>query len=754
MRGVALVLLPWLVGNCTTNAGGHQAGEALAPSASSAARAPSSAAAPASKSSTADEPAEAFRQAMRTLDWESAASLFDRLSPEQKDEPEFRFARAYAAHELGDHETVLRLTEGLDEKLVVLKPELTRLRAEAALKAGKHDRAVEYFAKQSSPEDLLKAARAEVAQSKFDSARQLTDRALNIAAKQKGSHELVAEIRAERVQIASQRKQTALMALDLRWLALSATTTEPALGADQKLEQLKGQILSKQQRYERALAFANVGRIEDTEAELELLTKAPGPAIRKGDLLHVRAVSYYSNRSYAKAAELFDQAIAAGTRYTLNDSFHAARALSRADRDLQAIERYKKFVQSYPQSGLAEDARYNIGRLYYILGRWDEAATGYNKYLGNYAKRGRFQKTARYELAVTRLVQKQYDKALTGFGRLLKEEDSPRLKARYQLLEAIALAGIDKKEAAIEQLQQIANENPLSFQALAARQRLRLLGVDPPPPMPAPESVEPVPPLGVELPAKVSLFARAGLDQLAEEELEEHEDTLRARYRPREYESLCLAYSRLSGAARRYQVGQRAARWSLLTKPPNPNTRWLWDCVYPRPYPQLVKQAETEYQLPSHLMYAVMRQESGFRPRVVSPAKAVGLMQLIEPTAQRVSSELKEPYDQAHLGVPRHNLRYGAFYLRRLLDTFGNNVVLATAAYNAGPIAVSHWLETGEHLDLDLFVARIPYGETRGYVERVVENLARYGYLEGGNTSVPELDLKIPSGLRADADAY
>lgn len=750
-----MALLPWLVAACTTKAGGHQAGEALAPAASASASSSSTPTPPPlAKGRNAADPAEAFRQAMRTLDWESAARLFDRLSPEEKDQPEFRFARAYAAHELGDHKTVLRLTEGLDQKLGLLKPELTRLRAEAALQAGEHDRAVRYFAKQSSPEDLLKAARAEVAQNKFDSARKLADRALNLAAKQKNGHELVAEIRAERARIARQKKQTALMALDLRWLALSATTTEPALGADQKLEQLKGQTLSKQQRYERALAFADAGRIEDTAAELELLAKAPGPDLNKGDLLHARALAHYSSRSYAEAAELFDQAIAAGTRHTLNDSFHAARALSRADQDLEAIERYKKFVQSYPKTGLAEDARYNIARLYYILGHWNEAATAYNKYLGAYAKRGRYQKTARYELAVTRLVQKEYKKALTGFGRLLKEEDSPRLKARYQLLEAIALTGSDQKQAAIEQLKQLATESPLSFQALVAHQRLRLLGVEPPPPMPNPKSVDPVPPLRVELPEKVSLLARAGLDQLAEEELEEYESTLRARYRPREYESLCLAYSTLSGAARRYQVGQRAARWSLLTKPPNINTRWLWDCVYPRPYSELVTQAETRYELPSHLMYAVMRQESGFRPSVVSPAKAVGLMQLIEPTARRVSEELKEPYDQAHLEVPRHNLRYGAHYLHRLLDTFGNNVVLAAAAYNAGPIAVSHWLETGENLDLDLFVARIPYGETRGYVERVVENLARYGYLEGGNESVPELDLKIQPGLRAGADAY
>lgn len=79
---------------------------------------------------------------------------------------------------------------------------------------------------------------------------------------------------------------------------------------------------------------------------------------------------------------------------------------------------------------------------------------------------------------------------------------------------------------------------------------------------------------------------------------------------------------------------------------------------------------------------------------------------------------------------------------------------LAAAAYNAGPAAVSRWLETGETLPLDVFVARIPYEETRTYVSRVVGNLARYAYLSGGDGAVPRLELEIAKGLRAEPDAY
>ena len=82
---------------------------------------------------------------------------------------------------------------------------------------------------------------------------------------------------------------------------------------------------------------------------------------------------------------------------------------------------------------------------------------------------------------------------------------------------------------------------------------------------------------------------------LSEAELEAHEARLMATYRPREYESLCQAYGTLSGAERRFQVGQRAASWALLVKPPNPRSLWLWDCVYPRPYQDTIRDAEVEF---------------------------------------------------------------------------------------------------------------------------------------------------------------
>jgi soluble lytic murein transglycosylase len=99
-------------------------------------------------------------------------------------------------------------------------------------------------------------------------------------------------------------------------------------------------------------------------------------------------------------------------------------------------------------------------------------------------------------------------------------------------------------------------------------------------------------------------------------------------------------------------------------------------------------------------------------------------------------------------------MKLGAHYLHKVLETFDGHIVLAAAAYNAGPKAVSRWLELAEQLPLDVWVARIPFSETRGYVARVVENLARYSYLRDGEAGLPTLPLEIPKGRRAGPEDY
>lgn len=118
-------------------------------------------------------------------------------------------------------------------------------------------------------------------------------------------------------------------------------------------------------------------------------------------------------------------------------------------------------------------------------------------------------------------------------------------------------------------------------------------------------------------------------------------------------------------------------------------------------YAELIARTAQKYQLDPQLLHAVIRAESAYNPRAVSPKGAVGLMQLLPETARR--------YGIADLHDPKANLEAGARYLKDLLKQFGD-VKLAVAAYNAGEAAVQKY---GNRVP--------PYRETRRYVARVLK---------------------------------
>jgi soluble lytic murein transglycosylase len=135
-----------------------------------------------------------------------------------------------------------------------------------------------------------------------------------------------------------------------------------------------------------------------------------------------------------------------------------------------------------------------------------------------------------------------------------------------------------------------------------------------------------------------------------------------------------------------------------------------------------------------------MREESGLDPSVVSPAGAVGLTQLMLPTAQGVAKKLRMGrIRQADLMKPPVSIRIGATYFGGLLRRYDGSEALALAAYNVGDGPVKSWLHARGSLPLDAFVEEIPVQETRGYVKRVLRSYAAYRFLYGAAADKPVL---------------
>lgn len=143
------------------------------------------------------------------------------------------------------------------------------------------------------------------------------------------------------------------------------------------------------------------------------------------------------------------------------------------------------------------------------------------------------------------------------------------------------------------------------------------------------------------------------------------------------------------------------------------------------------------------LMYAIIRQESGFDVGAVSPAGAKGLMQLMPKTAKAIAKQEGHKHDNKWLtSQPNHNVKLGTAYLKDLIDNYGGSYAIAAAAYNAGPGRVSGWLEQygdprkGE-VPLLEWIERIPVYETRNYVQRILEGTQVYRQKLAGHGNTP-----------------
>lgn len=148
-------------------------------------------------------------------------------------------------------------------------------------------------------------------------------------------------------------------------------------------------------------------------------------------------------------------------------------------------------------------------------------------------------------------------------------------------------------------------------------------------------------------------------------------------------------------------------------------------------YPTLV--VEGKLPLNPALLHALVRQESAFDPAARSRAGARGLMQLMPATAKNVARDLEiKGHSTSRLTEdPYHNLTLGSAYLDSMLERFGGSMVMALAAYNAGPHRVNRWLEDngdprGSLDDAIDWIESIPFSETRNYVQRILETLPIY----------------------------
>ena len=203
--------------------------------------------------------------------------------------------------------------------------------------------------------------------------------------------------------------------------------------------------------------------------------------------------------------------------------------------------------------------------------------------------------------------------------------------------------------------------------------------------------------------------------------------TLALHKSPAEQWALALLYHQAGAASLSHGIPRRK-RTEFRDHYPRGAHGERWKIAYPRPFGNIVKKHAKVAGIEEEIVYSIMRTESAFDPNIESFANAVGLLQLILPTAKRLAQGEPGVINRATLKNPDRNVQLGTRFLGQLQTKFSHPAVMA-AGYNAGQGAAGRWIKKFGHLPLDEFVETIPYREARRYAKSVLNSLATYRLL-------------------------
>jgi soluble lytic murein transglycosylase len=508
-----------------------------------------------------------------------------------------------------------------------------------------------------------------------------------------------------------------------RWQTIYTrhVTSPEAAHAEAELARLAAADASLAYRTPAALAercrrLSEALRNEEAMRECDAaLAAAPGDR----DLLLARAELRFRTRRYAEAVDAFG---ALGPK-DANARFWRARSLARSGRIEESLAAFEKLAAG-PDRELAARARFLAGTLH----EDDDLAAAEASYrrVAESAPLATQRSAARWRLAWLAWRRGEYEAAAAALERFVADEPdrAEQQRGRYWLGRTFVRLG---RPEGRERLAEVAGEEPLSYYGWRAAMQLG----DATPPT---RDVAAAPLAGgaADLPAalvrRLQILLEAGLDERAAREIR----PLAGRAADR---ATRLALAQLLLEAGQFHRAQRLvldAYAEELARPPPPGAEALWWLAWPTAFDRAVERAARASGIEPALVFAIMREESGYQPDALSVVGARGLTQIMPDTGRRLASDLgAASFDPRELFVPERNLELGAFYLSQLLQRFEGRASAAIASYNAGPEAVARWLAAGAGVEDDEWVEGIPYDQTRSYVKRVLRSLHVYRTLYG-----------------------
>ena len=402
--------------------------------------------------------------------------------------------------------------------------------------------------------------------------------------------------------------------------------------------------------------------------------------------------------------------------------FRLATIYWNRNENLKALAHFKRLIDRYPTSPSADTATIAVARIYQSNGQSQEAIKVLRAFPRNFRASSE-REEAQWRLAWIYYTQSDLERAHDAFKELADGAGPGRYKTGALYWQGRSAEKMGRQDEAQKIYLAIVQNDGESFYAGPAQRRLETATGVIADTKPLVASAPQEPPVSLSATfhlARARALAELSLDSLALVELDEVKNELTD---PGSKLLLMREYARIGRYNRSVAIASQIPFDSDSVRTHR----------YPLAYWELVQRKAKETGLDPYLVLALIRQESLFDTHAVSPANALGLMQLIPSTAARLAKQLGIPQPTPEkLFDPELNLTLGTFYLQELLRLYANDPVKALAAYNAGEAATARWESEILTDDPDEFVERITYRETLQYVKLVLRAHRLYRTIYAG----------------------
>jgi len=386
--------------------------------------------------------------------------------------------------------------------------------------------------------------------------------------------------------------------------------------------------------------------------------------------------------------------------------FWRGKISAKQGRDGEASQLYRKISLTYPTSPLASEGLYNAARLYQINDNIDNAIRFYDELIRKYPE-SEYAEDGAWYLGWIYYKKGMLNEALNTFSAYTNS-NSAFNSSNSKYWKARTMEKQGRRKEALSVYEELARSTLPSYHSYLAQKKTGIkpiFGVTSHEPNAESPTVN-------TIKAKAELLIKLEMSDDAILEISKLRDDSNGDF---DLMQVSMLYAQAGDFYNSIMLAQGLGLPQAIV------------LSYPRGYREIVRAYSKKYGVDESLVYSIMREESRFQKNAVSPANAIGLMQLLPSTARSVARRVGiSGFNTNMLNIPRINIELGIYYFKNVLDEFNGDIHLALASYNAGPHRAADWIVRFPNLEKDEFVEEIPFRETRNYIRRILRSYGAY----------------------------